>query len=244
MDTSSKWLTLTALVLMTLVLNVDVTAVNLALAPIAKDLHMSMAEVQWIINGCLIAIAMFMTTAGRLGDLIGHERVFFLGAFIFLIGSIAGGLAQSGWSIIVARLIQGVGIAFNFPMIYAIIFRDFPDNQRGLATGIVSTMVGFAMAIGPTVGGILIDFASWRWIFFVNVPIVLVSCFLLYFVRQPQTAKQPISIRLDYISVTLLSLGLFILMLTLNEGSKVYSILGFSFLIVHISFEVPAKYNP
>ena len=162
----SKWWILFALTLMMMTLNLDLTAVNLALAPIAKDLHMNMGEVQWIINGFMIASAMFIAVSGRFGDLFGHRYIFMVGAGIFLIASVGAGVAYSGWSIIVWRIVQGIGVAICFPMMYAIIFQVFSLEQRGLATGILTASMGLSQAIGPLFGGFLIHVLSWRWIFF------------------------------------------------------------------------------
>jgi len=227
----NPWWVLAALTIMMVTLNLDLAVANLALAPIAKDLHIDMVSVQWIINGCIIASAIAMPIAGRLGDIFGLSRIFLIGAAIFLVASIAAGAAQNSTSIIGARIIQGFGIALSFPMIYALIFRIFPETQRGIATGIITAGNGFAQAIGPTVGGILIHLLNWRWVFFINIPLVISACLILV-VNKPAEIKANHSMNIDKSSMLLLSTGLFILMITLNKAqywglTSIYFLTGF-----------------
>lgn len=211
----SYWWILFATSLLMFTLNVDLTATNLALPAISLDLHTNLSTAQWIINGSLIACATLTATAGRFGDLFGHRKIYLMGSAVFLLSSLAVGASQNGLSIILARVFQGFSIALCFPMIYVLNFKSFPKNKHGIALGILTTVVGFAQAVGPSFGGILIQYLSWRWIFFVNIPIVLISCWIIL-LKYKEDSYQKSTI--DYIGITFLSSALFCLIYALNQA--------------------------
>ena len=149
----------------------DGTVVNVALVRIGADLGASMADLQWITNGYLLALASFILLGGSLGDRYGRRRVFVIGVVWFTVASVACGLAQTPGQLIAARVLQGVGGALLTPGSLALIQASFRRDDRATAIGAWSGLGGVAAAIGPFVGGWLVEYASWRWAFLLNVPL-------------------------------------------------------------------------
>lgn len=149
----------------------DGTVVNVALVRIGAELGADMSDLQWITNGYLLALASLILLGGSLGDRYGRRRVFVVGVAWFTVASAACGLAQSPGQLVVARVLQGVGGALLTPGSLAMIQGSFRPADRGKAIGAWSGLGGVASAVGPFVGGWLVQFASWRWAFLVNVPL-------------------------------------------------------------------------
>ncbi|MBA3282732.1 MAG: MFS transporter, partial [Acidimicrobiia bacterium] len=153
----------------------DGSVVTVALRSIGTDLDASLAELQWINNGYLLTLASLILLGGSLGDRFGRRRVFVVGVVWFASASLLCGLAPNPEVLIVARLLQGIGSALLTPGSLAMIQGAFAPGDRGRAIGAWSGLASIAAATGPFVGGVLIDYASWRWIFLINLPIALVS---------------------------------------------------------------------
>ncbi|HEY0719143.1 MAG TPA: DHA2 family efflux MFS transporter permease subunit, partial [Streptosporangiaceae bacterium] len=156
----------------------DVTIVNIALPDLRRDLHASLAEIGWVINAYVIVLAVLMITAGRLGDLRGRRNLFIIGIAIFTLASAASGLSRTGTELIGARIVQGFGAALLMPQTMAIIIATFPRERRGAALGVWGGVAALATIAGPTVGGVLVTWKGWRWIFFVNIPLGVVAMIL------------------------------------------------------------------
>jgi EmrB/QacA subfamily drug resistance transporter len=156
----------------------DGTVVNLALPSISKDLSASFAQLQWIADAYLLSLSSLILLGGSLGDIFGRKKVFLLGLYGFGAMSLLCGLSPNGEALILFRLLQGIFGALLVPGSLAIINTNFPSENRGRAIGIWSAWAGAFTAIGPLVGGYLIDAASWRWIFYINVPLILM-CIIL-----------------------------------------------------------------
>src|SRR2546425_2952986 len=149
----------------------DNTVVNVALPSIQRDLKVSVAGLEWVVNAYFLTFAVLMLTGGKLADLFGRRRIFIVGLVVFTASSLACGLASSGEMLIGARAVQGVGAAMMNPATLSIITATFPPRQRGLAMGIWVGVSAVALALGPITGGLLAEHAHWSWIFFINVPI-------------------------------------------------------------------------
>jgi EmrB/QacA subfamily drug resistance transporter len=151
----------------------DGTIVNLALPSISKDLGASFSQLQWIADGYLLSLSSLILLGGSLGDILGRKRVFLWGLYGFGLFSLLCGLSQSSESLIIFRVLQGIFGALLVPGSLAIINTNFPQEYRGRAIGLWSAWAGAFTALGPLVGGYLIDAASWRYIFFINIPLIL-----------------------------------------------------------------------
>src|SRR5450755_541524 len=174
----------------------DLTIVNIAIPDMRRALHASLAEVGWVINAYIIVLAVLMITAGRLGDLRGRRTLFLTGVAVFTVASAASGLSQNVIELIAARVVQGLGGALLLPQTMAIIIAIFPSNRRGAALGVWGSVAGLATIAGPTVGGMLVTWLGWRWIFFVNIPVGVIAIVLASFViPQVRTGRrQPLDL--------------------------------------------------
>ncbi len=153
----------------------DGTVVNVALRTIGEDLDASLAELQWITNGYLLSLASLILLGGSLGDRFGRRRVFVIGTVWFALASLLCGLAPTPLVLILARILQGVGAALLTPGSLSIIQGVFHVDDRARAIGAWSGFGGIAAAIGPFVGGALVQYVSWRWIFLINLPLAVVT---------------------------------------------------------------------
>ena len=153
----------------------DVTIVNVALPSIQKELGSSFEDLQWVVDAYALALAAILLASGSLGDLLGRRSVFVIGLVVFSLASLLCGLSGSPLMLNLSRALQGAGGAMMFANSLALIAQEFPPNERGTALGIWGATTGFAVAVGPLVGGVLTDAFGWEWIFLVNVPIGLVT---------------------------------------------------------------------
>ena len=166
-----KWWTLAAVALGLFMIMLDNTVVNVALPAIQTSLNLEISELEWIVTGYALAFGAFMLTGGKIADLFGRRLTFVAGLAIFTLSSLACGLADSAAGLISARVVQGVGAALMNPATLSIIAVAFPPWERGRAIGIWVGVSALALAVGPVVGGVLAQHASWHWIFFINLPI-------------------------------------------------------------------------
>ncbi|HEX5860996.1 MAG TPA: MFS transporter [Nocardioides sp.] len=156
----------------------DTTVVNVALRTVGRDLDATLAELQWITNGYLLSLASLILFGGWLGDRFGRRRVFVLGTAAFAAASLLCGLASTPLVLIVSRIIQGVGAALLVPGSLAMMQGAFRPADRPRAIGAWSGLAAIAAAVGPFVGGILVDYATWRWIFLINLPLAAVTIWI------------------------------------------------------------------
>ena len=170
-EENKKWWTLGAVAFGLFMIMLDNTVVNVALPSIQRDLGVGLSELEWVVSGYALTFAALMLIGGKLADAYGRRLVFVTGIAIFTLASLACGLASSGDTLIAARIAQGVGAALMNPATLSIIAVTFPPRQRGTAIGIWAGTSALALALGPLIGGLLTEHASWNWIFFVNVPI-------------------------------------------------------------------------
>jgi EmrB/QacA subfamily drug resistance transporter len=177
-EENRKWWTLAAVAFGLFMIMLDNTIVNVALPSIEADLHMSISALEWIVTGYALTFAALLITGGKLGDLYGRRKVFILGLAVFTLSSLACGLAPSAGFLIAARAVQGVGAALMNPASLSIVTATFPPRQRGQAIGIWAGVSALALAIGPLLGGLIVDNISWNWIFYVNVPVGVLGIFV------------------------------------------------------------------
>ncbi|MBT2212011.1 MFS transporter [Actinomadura sp. NEAU-AAG7] len=196
----------------------DLTAVNVAIPSMIDKLDASLDAVLWVINVYILVLAALLITAGRLGDLRGPRAMFVAGVALFTVASVLCGLAQDPAQLIAARAVQGLGAAALMPQTMTIIIATFPAERRGAALGVWGAVAGVATIAGPTLGGLLVSAAGWRWIFFVNVPIgaaVLVMALTLIPDVRPGRPH-----RLDVPGVALATAALLCLTFGLTEGQR------------------------
>jgi EmrB/QacA subfamily drug resistance transporter len=174
-----RWAALVVVCFGQLMIMVDTTIVNVALPNIQRDLGFSQADLTWVVNAYLIAYGSFLLVAGRLGDLIGRRKVFLAGVFLFTIASIGSGFAQGGENLIVGRFLQGLGGSLSAGVIIAIIVTEFQKPaERARAMSVFTLVIAGGGSIGLLAGGFLTQWASWHWIFFINVPIGILTLVL------------------------------------------------------------------
>src|SRR6187402_1907067 len=153
---------------------IDGTVVNVALPAIQQTFHSTGSDVQWVVESYALLLASLLLAGGAMGDLYGRRKIFVLGVILFAAGSIWCGLAGTMSALILARGAQGAGAALLVPGSLALISASFPIATRGSAIGTWSGFTAMTAAIGPLLGGTLVQFASWRWVFLINIPIALV----------------------------------------------------------------------
>ena len=184
----------------------DNLVVNVALPSIHRDLGASIQALEWTVNAYVLAYAVLLLTGAALGDRFGRKRMFIAGIALFTASSAAAALAPSAGLLIAARATQGVGAAIATPLTLTLLAAAFPPERRGLALGIWSGISGIAVALGPLVGGAVIQLSSWHWIFWINVPIGLV---LIPLAATRLTESYGPARRLDLGGLALGSTGLF-----------------------------------
>ncbi len=204
---SRQRLALAAAIMGTFVAGLDSTVVNVALPAIRDALGGGLAGQQWVSNAYLLTLGSLILIGGSLGDVLGERRVFSVGVAGFGIASIGCALAPSIGVLVGARALQGVFGALLTPSALAVIIAAFPPDQRGAAIGSWTAWSGIAFVIGPLAGGFLVDAASWRWIFAINVPFVLATLILVAKAVE-QAEREPARGRIDYRGATLCALGL------------------------------------
>jgi EmrB/QacA subfamily drug resistance transporter len=196
----------------------DVSIVNVALPSIGKDLDFSQENLQWVITAYAIAFGGFLLLGGRAADLLGRRRVFVVGVIIFTAASLVCGLAQSEGMLIASRAVQGFGGAIISPAALSIVMTSFEEGaDRNKALGVWGALGGSGAAVGVLLGGILTDYLSWRWIFFVNVP-VGIAVLLLTPRIVPESRRDAEERHYDALGAVLVSAGLALLVYAISEA--------------------------
>ncbi|HVD57031.1 MAG TPA: DHA2 family efflux MFS transporter permease subunit [Thermoleophilaceae bacterium] len=203
----AKTLVLVAAILGTTVVTVDSTVVNVALPSISEDLGGGLAGQQWTSNAYLVTLGSLLLIGGSLGDIFGERRVFALGVVGFGATSLACALAPTIEMLVLARALQGVAGAALTPAALAVIVANFAPDERGKAVGAWTAWGGIGTVLGPLIGGQLVDSASWRWIFAINIPIVIVTLILILRVVPEGRERDP-DARVDVVGAALCAFGL------------------------------------
>src|ERR1700681_364645 len=214
----NPWIVLVVLVTGFFMIMLDTTIVNVAIPAMSAGLNTTLDQILWVLNAYILVYAVLLITAGRLGDLFGQRALFAIGLFVFTVASALCGLSQNVGELIAARIIQGVGGALLTPQTLSIITSLFPPERRGAAFGLWGAVAGLATVTGPTLGGALITYIDWRWIFFINVPIgiaALIATFVIIPDLRPGRSHG-----LDVVGVILATAGLFAIVFSLIEGQR------------------------
>lgn len=204
---------------------IDGTVVNVALPAVQHDLGASINQVQWIVESYALFLAALLLIGGSLGDLYSRRNIFMGGVLLFTMASVACGLSATVTQLIVARGIQGVGAALLVPNSLALISTSFSPEERGRAIGTWSGFSAITTAIGPVAGGWLVQHASWRWVFFVNVPIALTAISVVIW-RVPECGPQEKGPALDWAGSLLATLGLGGVVYAFVESAPIFGVAG------------------
>ena len=213
----SRWLGLVFLSLAVSMVIVDITIVNVAIPAIIADLGISSTTAQWVQEAYALAFAALLLTWGRVADRVGRRRMLVVGVVVFVVASVLAALAPTGWALVAARLLQGVGGAMIFPCTLSLINATFTGRERGTAFAVWGSTIGGVAALGPLLGGWLTTELSWRWAFWINVPIgVAVVAGALVLVAESRDDRG--SSRLDPVGALLSVLAAGLLVFALIEG--------------------------
>src|SRR6266487_1827385 len=215
---SGRWV-LAATTLASSMAFIDGTVVNVALPALQTNLNATIVDVQWVIEAYSLLLAAFLLVGGSLGDHYGRRRIFLVGIALFALASAWCGLAPNIGQLIAARAVQGLGAALLVPGSLAIISSSFPENERGRAIGTWSGFSAITTAIGPVIGGWLIEHVSWRAVFFINLPIALLV--ILISLRHIAENSDKENTRVDWLGAILAAAGLGALVYGLIESSRV-----------------------
>jgi len=186
---SRRWWIITAIGLFTIMSTLDGSIVNIALPVMVNDLHISMNEAEWVASVYLIVICALLLLFGKLGDSIGKIRIFKFGSLLFVLGSFMAGFSVSFWFLILARIVQAVGAAMTMSNNNGIITEVFPMAERGRALGLIGSFVAVGSIAGPGIGGILLAHLPWGYIFWINVPVGLVTIILQHYILPKDVLK-------------------------------------------------------
>jgi EmrB/QacA subfamily drug resistance transporter len=218
-ETNRKWWALAALSLSVFMISLDNTVVAVALRAIQKDLNTTVPELEWVVNAYSLTFAVLLITAGKLADYLGRRRMFLAGLVVFTLSSLWCGLSSSGGELITARAVQGCGAALMLPSTLSVITAIFPVSHRGIALGIWSAVSGAALAVGPLIGGALVDSAGWQWIFYINVPVGIVGV-ILTVLLVPESRDTSEDQGLDLGGLATSAAGMFLLVFGLIEANR------------------------
>lgn len=216
--TYNAWLALLVLCAGFFVILLDTTIVNVAIPTMLTSLHASLDQILWVVNAYLLALAVLLITGGRLGDIFGQRNLFMFGLGAFVLASALCGLAQDPNQLIAARILQGVGAAVLSPQALVIVSALFPPERRGAALGVLAAVTSLASLAGPLLGGVIVTYLNWRWIFLVNLPIGAAGILLASrFVPDLRPGRAH---SLDLVGVALASAGLFGIVFGLIDGQR------------------------
>ncbi len=214
-----RWRVFPPIALGVIMATLDMSVVNIALPTLQRTLHASLSTVEWVALAYSLTLTGLLLAAGRLADARGRRAVYGAGLLLFTLASLLCGLAPTVGSLIALRVFQGVGAALVSANGSALLVQAFPQEERGRALGAFGAMVGIGLAVGPPLGGVLVAHASWRWIFFVNLPLGLLS-YVLLLRRVPPDVPNSEAPSTDGVPPLLWATGLAALMLALTRAPE------------------------
>jgi EmrB/QacA subfamily drug resistance transporter len=218
-DENRRWWTLGAMCFALFMIMLDNTVVNVALPSIQKDLHSSISGLEWTVNAYTLSFAVLLVTGGRLGDIFGRRRMFLFGVVVFGLSSAFIGFSQTEAWLVTGRAVQGIGAAFMMPATLSIITNAFPAHERGKAIGTWAGVSALALAIGPVVGGALVENVSWQSIFFLNVPVAAIAVFVTLAATR-ESRDETSTHHIDFPGVAAITVGLGAIVLALVEANS------------------------
>jgi MFS transporter, DHA2 family, multidrug resistance protein len=216
----NKWLIAVSVTIGTLMGAIDTSIINVALPHLRGTLSATVDEISWVATGYIVAAVIVMPLTAWLGSWFGRKRLYMSGVVIFILGSIFCGLSRSLWAMVVFRIFQGIGAGILQPTEQAILRESFPPHQQGIAMSLFGFVVVLGPAIGPTLGGYIVDNWSWPWIFYINVPIGAIGLFMVWRVVHDPPYLVRRRGEIDYLGVALLVFGLGALQTLLEQGER------------------------
>ena len=216
-DSNRRWWTLAAMCFALFMIMLDNTVVNVALPSIQEDLGASLSTLAWTVSAYTLSLGVLLITGGRLGDIYGRRRVFLIGVVLFAASSAFIGFSQTEAWLIGGRAVQGIGAALMMPATLSIITNTFPPQERGKALGMWAGVSALALAIGPVVGGYLVEYVSWQSIFFLNVPVAIGALAITLFSTH-ESRDETVAKTLDIAGIVTITIGLGALTLALLEA--------------------------
>ena len=236
---NAAWI-LAATILGSSMVFIDGTVVGVALPAMQTGLHATIAQVQWVIESYALLLGALLLTGGSLGDLYGRRKVFAAGVVLFCTASAWCGLAPDVWQLVIARAVQGVGGALLVPGSLALISVNFPEAERGRAIGTWSGFTSITAAIGPVLGGWLVQHASWRWAFFINLPLG-VAVLVLTLSRVPESRTGDGSAGLDWAGAMLATVSLGGIVFAFIESTPLVGVGGVLALLAFLYVEAHSR---
>ncbi len=230
-----RWL-LAATILGSSLAFIDGTVVNVALPALQTSLGATLADVQWVVESYSLTLAALLLTGGSLGDRHGRRLVFVAGVVVFAVCSVLCGLSRTIGELVAARAVQGTGAALLVPGSLALISASFPETARGRAIGTWSAFTSITAALGPVLGGWLVQHLSWRWVFFINLPVALAAVIIALW-HVPETRAEGAGGRLDWPGVALTTAGLGAIVYGLIESVAWAAGVGIVLLVAFLLFE-------
>ena len=215
----AEWSILAALALTAFVLNVEDTAISVALPVLGRDLGLGLTGLEWVVNAYTVAIAVLLLTGGRLADVMGQRPILVAGLVLYTGASLFAGLAWTGAVLIAARAVQGAGAALIIPATLAMVIAVFPGRRQGMALGVYAGAGAAALALGPLVGAVVSEVLGWSWIFLLNVPLGMVGLLAVSVAVPAERAARP-GPRLDLPGLAISGAGLLLLVFALTEGGR------------------------
>jgi len=195
----------------------DSSIVNIAIPSLTKYFSVGITTVEWVVMAYLLTTSSLLLSTGRLGDMVGHKRIYIIGFLTFTAASALCGISGSVQQLVFFRVVQAVGATCMFSSSPAILTDAFP-TERGKALGLISISVAIGLTVGPTLGGFIVHNFGWRWIFFVNIPIGIIASIMAAFILKE--SKLPTVKRFDFAGATMAFLALFSVLLALSMGDK------------------------
>ena len=233
-----KWFVLGNVMLGTFMAVLDSTIVNVSLPKIMSSFGVGLSTIQWVITAYMLSMAVMLPTSGWLADKYGYKKMYFWGLFLFTFGSLLCGLSNDETTLIMSRIIQGLGAGMIQPLGMAIITREFPPQQRGVALGFWAISAAASVSFGPMIGGYLVDNFSWQLIFDVNIPVGIAA--LLFTVVIQREFIHPTARKFDYIGFISVIVFLPVLLYALSEGNAQTNSQGWSAPYILVCFAVSA----
>ena len=212
-----KWVLLFNIMIGTFMAVLDATIVNVGLPKIMSSFGVGLSKIEWVITAYMLAMAVMLPTSGWIADKFGFKKVYFWGLFLFTLGSLLCGLSNDENTLILSRIIQGLGAGIIQPLGMAIITREFPVKQRGLALGFWAIAAAASVSFGPLIGGYLVDNFSWQLIFYVNIPVGIMALLFTIVVQREYINKKIKDF--DFIGFISVTIFLPVLLYALSEGN-------------------------